>query len=65
VIICIGGLIDGNIPLKAQELFGTKKVETRDLPSDKVPAVSRLSPANLLSAAAFRYPRAARQASFT
>lgn len=47
VIICIGGLIDGNIPLKVQELFGTKKVETRDLPLDKVPAISRLSPANL------------------
>lgn len=47
VIICIGGLIDGNIPLKVQELLGYKKVETRDLASSQVPAISRLSPANL------------------
>lgn len=47
VIICIGGLIDGNVPLKMQELLGYKKTETRDLPSDKVPAISRLTPANL------------------
>ena len=47
VIICIGGLIDGNVPLKVQELLGYKKIETRDLPVDQVPALSRLSPANL------------------
>jgi cytochrome c biogenesis protein len=47
VIICIGGLIDGNIPLKVQELLGYKKVETRDLASSQVPAISRLTPANL------------------
>ena len=47
VIICLGGLIDGNIPLKVQELLGYKKIETRDLPLDRVPALSRLSPANL------------------
>lgn len=47
VIICLGGLIDGNVPLKVQELLGYKKIETRDLPVDQVPALSRLSPANL------------------
>lgn len=47
VIICIGGLIDGNIPLKVQELLGYKKVEKRDLPPSQVPAISHLSPANL------------------
>lgn len=47
VIICIGGLVDGNIPLKVQELLGYKKIETRDVPSNQVPAISRLSPANL------------------
>jgi len=47
MIICIGGLIDGNVPLKVQELLGYKKVETRDLSSDKVPGISRLTPANL------------------
>jgi cytochrome c biogenesis protein len=30
-----------------QELLGYKKIETRDLPVDRVPALSRLSPANL------------------
>lgn len=47
VIICIGGLLDGNIPLKLQTLLGDKKIETRDIPQSQVPPVSRLSPANL------------------
>lgn len=47
VVICLGGLIDGNIPLKAQQLLGWKKIETRDIPQNEVPAVSRLSPSNL------------------
>lgn len=47
VVICLGGLIDGNIPLKAQQLLGWKKLETRDIPQSEVPAASRLTPANL------------------
>ncbi len=47
VIICVGGLIDGNLPLKAQELLGWKKVETRDVAENQVPPQSRLSVANL------------------
>ncbi|MBS4098882.1 MAG: cytochrome c biogenesis protein ResB [Sulfuricella sp.] len=47
VIICLGGLIDGNVPLKIQETLGWKKIEKRDLPQDQVPAISRLSTANL------------------
>ncbi|MEN6584684.1 MAG: cytochrome c biogenesis protein ResB [Sulfuricella sp.] len=47
VVICLGGLIDGNIPLKVEQLVGWKKIETRDLPQSDVPAASRLSPANL------------------
>ncbi len=47
VVICLGGLIDGNIPLKAQQLLGWKKIETRDIPEREVSAASRLSPANL------------------
>lgn len=47
VIICIGGLIDGNVPLKIQEFLGYKKIETRDLDTAEVPPISRLSPANL------------------
>lgn len=47
VIICVGGLLDGNVPFKVQELLGYKKVETLDIPESEVPAVSRLTTANL------------------
>ncbi len=47
VLICIGGLMDGNVIFKAQQLLGTKKIETRDIPQSQVPAISRLSPSNL------------------
>lgn len=47
VIICVGGLLDGNIPLKLLQLSGQKVVETRDIPQSKVPPESRLSPSNL------------------
>ena len=47
VIICIGGLLDGNVPFKVQELLGLKTVETRDIPVSQVPASSRLSVGNL------------------
>jgi len=47
VVICIGGLIDGNVPLKIQEVLGRKKIEKRDVPQSEVPAISRLSTANL------------------
>ena len=47
VMICIGGLMDGNLVFKAQQLLGMKKIETRDIPQSQVPAISRLSPSNL------------------
>lgn len=47
VVICIGGLMDGNLPLKMQEMLGRKKIETRDIPISAVPAQSRLTTANL------------------
>ena len=46
VMICIGGLMDGNLIFKVQQLLGTKKIETRDIPQSQVPAISRLSPSN-------------------
>ncbi|MBI3432210.1 MAG: cytochrome c biogenesis protein ResB [Hydrogenophilales bacterium] len=46
VLICIGGLMDGNLIFKVQQLLGTKKIETRDIPQSQVPAISRLSPSN-------------------
>ena len=46
VLICIGGLMDGNLIFKVQQLLGYKKIETRDIPQSQVPAISRLSPSN-------------------
>lgn len=46
VLICIGGLIDGNLVFKAQEVLGLKKIETRDIPQSQVPEISRLGPNN-------------------
>lgn len=46
VLICIGGLLDGNLVFKVQQLVGAKKIETRDIPQSQVPAISRLSPDN-------------------
>ncbi len=46
VIIFFGGLLDGNLPFKVQEMLGVKHIETRDIPGSKVPAISRLSTNN-------------------
>ena len=46
VMICIGGLMDGNLVFKVQQSLGYKKIETRDIPQSQVPAISRLSPSN-------------------
>ncbi len=46
VVIALGGLLDGNLIFKAQELLGYKKIETLDIPASKVQDVSRLSVAN-------------------
>ncbi|VAW90944.1 Cytochrome c-type biogenesis protein Ccs1/ResB [hydrothermal vent metagenome] len=49
VIICIGGLIDGNLSLKVKEWLGDVKIETRDILAKDVPAISRLKPDDSLS----------------
>ena len=46
VVIFFGGLLDGNLPLKVQELLGQKKIETQDIPESQVPAISRLTTSN-------------------
>jgi len=43
VIICLGGLLDSNLPLKFAEWQGTLKIETRDLATRDIPNISRLS----------------------
>lgn len=42
VLICVGGLLDGNAILKARELMGQLAPETRSLPVDEVPSISHL-----------------------
>ena len=59
VIICIGGLMDGNVPFKVQELLGYKKIETRDIPENQVPAESRLPAGNLSFRANITIPEGA------
>lgn len=46
VVICLGGLLDGNLPLKFMELAGLRTPEVRDLPQSQVPQQSRLSSSN-------------------
>lgn len=46
VIIFFGGLLDGNLPLKIQEMLGHKRIETLDIPESQVPDISRLSTNN-------------------
>lgn len=47
VVICLGGLLDGNLPLKIGELFGRIVPETRELPQSQIPPQSRLSTSNI------------------
>lgn len=46
VVICVGGLIDGNLPLKWREWTGALSVETRSIPVSQIGAESRLPPNN-------------------
>ena len=49
VVICIGGLIDGNLTLTIKEWLGNVKIETRDIAAKDVPAISRLRPEDSVS----------------
>jgi len=46
VIILFGGLLDGNLPFKVQEMLGYKRIETLDIPVSQVPVESKLSVSN-------------------
>jgi cytochrome c biogenesis protein len=43
IVICVGGLLDSNLPLKFAEWRGSINVETRSLPVPLVPKESRLA----------------------
>ncbi len=47
VVICIGGLMDGNLPLKIMELLEIKTAETRNVSQSQIPPQSRLGSNNL------------------
>ncbi len=47
IVICLAGLINGNLPLRFAELTGQVVVETRDLPVSQVPPQSTLGTDNL------------------
>ncbi len=47
VVICLGALVDGNLPLKLAEMRGDLVVETRDLAVEDIPAKSTLGDENL------------------
>lgn len=46
VVILFGGLLDGNLPFKVQEMLGYKRIETLDIPASQVPEISRLNLSN-------------------
>lgn len=46
VVILFGGLLDGNLPFKIQEMLGYKRIETLDIPENQVPPESRLGIGN-------------------
>jgi len=59
VVICVGGLIDGNIPMKLMRMTGALEVETRDLPASKIPEASHLGPDNSSFRASITIPEGA------
>ena len=47
VIISIGGLLDGNLVFKVQELIGVKQIQLLDQPLSQIPLTGRMSENNL------------------
>ena len=60
IVICIGGLLDGNLALKLMTLQGEKKIETRDIPVSEIPEHSRISADNPAFRASVLIPEGAR-----
>ncbi len=47
VVICVGGLVDGNVPLKISEWRGQIEIEKRDVAVDEIPKKSQLGEENV------------------
>ena len=60
VVICLGGLIDGNLPLKLAEWRGDIRAETRDIPVSEVPPESVLPVDNSSFRGSVNIPEGAR-----
>jgi cytochrome c biogenesis protein len=56
VVICIGALVDSNLPLRVAEQMGRIKLETRDIPASQVPAESTLPTGNSAFRGSVRVP---------
>ena len=46
IVISLGGLLDGNLILKTQELLGYKEIQIQDIPLSQIPNKSRLNQGN-------------------
>ena len=60
VVICIGGLIDGNVPVKIGEYTGHIKPETRNIPVSEMPAESTLGVDNTAFRGSITIPEGSR-----
>jgi cytochrome c biogenesis protein len=60
VVICVGALVDGNVPLKLAEWQGKIKAETRNIPVSEVPPESVLPADNASFRGSVEIPEGAR-----
>src|SRR5690606_18547973 len=60
VVICVGGLLDGNIPLKIKIARGDLQIETREITVSEIPQKSRLPSDNPTFRASVSIPESAR-----
>jgi cytochrome c biogenesis protein len=60
VVICVGGLLDGNIPLKIKIARGDLQIETREITVSEIPQESRLPSDNPTFRASVSIPESAR-----
>lgn len=60
IIICVGGLLDGNLPLKIRTLTGDARIETANRPVSKIPEESVLPENNRSFRASVSIPEGAK-----
>jgi len=60
IVICVGGLLDGNIPLKMKIVRGDLQIETKEITVSEIPRESRLPSENPTFRASVSIPEGAR-----